>query len=98
MVKTYKAKLTFGGSGVVQFDNTTHCLPEDYDGEAEAVATVIPTVWFVPGCGDPGCDCKDEAVAFKANKKLAATLRSVADLIEANPISTQHNHHITFHQ
>jgi hypothetical protein len=95
MVKTYKSKLIYGGNGIVKFDSAAHWLPEDYDGGSEAVAKVVPTVLFIPGCGDPGCDCSEGEVAFVADKRMAATLRNVADLIDANPVDRR-VHRVTF--
>jgi hypothetical protein len=89
MKKSYKAKGVHGGTGVVRFDSTTHLLPAEYDGESEAMAKVVPTVTF-----DPDCDCGECGIAFVADKRMAATLRSIASLIDTTPVD-RHQHHVT---
>jgi hypothetical protein len=78
------------GPGVVRFNSATHWLPEGDEG-GEAIAKVAPTISF-----EPDCDCGECGIAFIADKKMAATLRNVADLIDAIPIDRR-QHRMTLH-
>jgi hypothetical protein len=86
--KTFKAR-SIGGTGEVRFHSHMHWIPEGHEDESEVLATCTPSVSF-----NPDCECGECGVMFVADKKMAANLRSIADLIDATPIHRE-QHQVT---
>jgi hypothetical protein len=102
MKRTFKARGIHGLSGVVRFDSAAHWPPEDDEPigwscgavEFNRAKKVAPTISFLADCDCGCCSDHDGGIEFVADKKMAANLRSIADLIDATPIDRA-QHQIT---